>query len=120
MARRIEARPDDGRLRGALGIAYAGLGRKQEAIREGERGVELIPVSRDAYQGYYRVLDLARIYTMVGEHAAAVDRLAYLLSVPGHLTVAWLKADPTWDPLRGHPRFQRLLRGGTCRACSGS
>jgi serine/threonine-protein kinase len=112
VARAIEAHPDDARLHGALGIAYAGLGRKEEAIRAGERGVELLPVNREAFQGYYRMLDLARIYMMVGEHDAAVDRLAYLLSIPGQLTVALLRADPTWDSLRSNPRFQRLVAGG--------
>lgn len=106
---RLQNQPDDPRLHGALGIAYAGLGRKQEAIAEGRRGVELLPVSKEAQRGYYREWDLARIYAMVGEHDAALDRLEYLLSIPGHLTPAWLRIDPTWDPLRGHPRFQKLL-----------
>ncbi len=108
---RVAQRPDDARLHTALGVVFAGLGRKQEAIQEGERGVALLPVTKEAYQGYYRALDLARIYTMVGEYDAAIDRLEYLLSIPGHLTTAWLRVDPTWDPLRGHPRFQRLLAG---------
>ncbi|PYP13270.1 MAG: hypothetical protein DMD56_01135 [Gemmatimonadetes bacterium] len=108
---RVAQRPDDARLHTALGIALAGLGRKQEAIQEGERGVALLPVTKEAYQGYYRVLDLARIYVMVGEYDAAIGRLEYLLSIPGHLTTAWLRVDATWDPLRGQPRFQRLLAG---------
>ncbi len=106
---KLREQPDDSRLHSALGIAYAGLGRKQEAIQEGRRGVELRPISRDTYQGYYREWDLARIYVMVGEYDAAMDRLGYLTSIPGYLTPAWLRLDPTWDPLRGHPRFQRLL-----------
>lgn len=106
---RLQSQPDDPRLHGALGIAYAGLGRKQEAIEEGRKGVELLPVSRESHRGYYREWDLARIYAMVGESDAALDHLEYLLSIPGHLTPAWLRIDPTWDPLRGHPRFQRLL-----------
>ncbi len=108
---RVAQRPEDARLHTALGIVFAGLGRKQEAIQEGERGVALLPVTKEAYQGYYRALDLARIYTMVGEYDAAIDRLEQLLWIPGHLTTAWLRVDPTWDPLRGNPRFQRLLAG---------
>ena len=108
---RVAQRPEDARLHTALGIVFAGLGRKQEAIQEGERGVALLPVEKEAYQGYYRVLDLARVYTMVGEYDAAIDRLEQLLSIPGHLTTAWLRVDPTWAPLRGEPRFQRLLAG---------
>src|SRR5437867_416682 len=106
---RMHEHPDDPRFHSALGIAYAGLGRRAEALREGQRGVQLVPISKDAYKGYYRAWDLARIYTMVGEYDAAVDQLEHLLSIPGHLTAAWLRLDPTWDPLRSHPRFQKLV-----------
>jgi serine/threonine-protein kinase len=106
---RLREHPDDARLHSALGLAYAGLGRKQEAIQEGQRGIELRPISKDAYQGYYRVWELARIYVMVGENDAAIDRLEYLLSIPGYVTPAWLRIDPAWAPLRSHPRFQKLV-----------
>jgi hypothetical protein len=52
---------------------------------------------------------LARIYTMVGEYDAAIDRLEALLAVPSPMSVPMLRVDPTWNPLRGHPRFRRLL-----------
>ncbi len=107
--KKVQDRPDDPRLHSALGIAYAGLGRRLEAIREGQTAVELMPVGKEAYRGYYRGWDLARIYTMVGEYDAAVAQLEQLLSIPGQLTVRWLRIDPTWDPLRSHPRFQKLL-----------
>jgi serine/threonine-protein kinase len=106
---KIEERPDDTRYRSALGIAYAGLGRKEDAIREGELAIELLPMSKDAYRGGYRAEDLARIYTMVGEYDAAIDRLESLLAVPSITAVPMLKIDPTWDPLRDHARFQALL-----------
>lgn len=106
---RLRKQPDDPRLHSALGIAYAGLGRTREAIEEGRRAAELRPISEDTYQGYPREWDLARIYVMAGEYEAALDRLEYLLSIPGYLTPAWLRIDPTWDPLRGHPRFQTLV-----------
>ena len=106
---RLRDQPDDSRLHSALGVAYAGLGRKQEAIQEGQRGVELRPINQDTFQGYYRAWDLARIYVMVGEYDTALDRLEYLVSIPGYLTPAWLRTDPTWDSLRGHPRFQSLV-----------
>jgi serine/threonine-protein kinase len=106
---RIREHPDDPRYRSALGIAYAGLGRKDDAIREGELAVELLPMSKEAWRGAWRVEDLARIYTMVGEYDAAIDQLEILLAVPSNTAVPMLRIDPTWDPLRGHPRFQRLL-----------
>jgi len=109
LSQKVQEQPDDPRLHSALGVAYAGLGRRQEAVHEAEKAVELLPISKEALRGHFCVWELARVYTMVGEYDAAVDRLEYLLSIPAHLTSAWLRIDPTWDPLRGHPRFQRLL-----------
>jgi len=110
--KKVQADPDDPRLRTALGIAYAGLGRKQEAIQEGLKAVELVPISKEAFKGYHHAWEVARIYTMVGEYDVAIDRLEYLLSIPGQLTPAWLRMDPVWDPLRSHPRFQKLVGRG--------
>ena len=106
---RIQERPDDERSRSALGIAYAGLGRKEDAIREGELAVELLPMSKEAWRGAHRAEDLARIYTMVGEYDAAIDQLESLLAVPSITAVPMLRIDPAWDPLRDNPRFQALL-----------
>jgi serine/threonine-protein kinase len=104
--------PKDARFRSSLGIVYAGLGREEDAIREGELGVELLPVPKDAWRGPYRVEDLARIYAMVGEPDAAIDRIEYLLKRPGELSVHLLRIDPTWDVLREHPRFEKLVEAG--------
>jgi serine/threonine protein kinase/tetratricopeptide (TPR) repeat protein len=106
---RVEERWEDARFHSALGIAYAGLGRKQEAIRQGEVAVDLLPVSKDAMRGPYRLMDLAQIYTMVGDCDRAVTWLEYLLSIPSRLSKALLRIDPTWDPLRDHPRFKKLV-----------
>jgi serine/threonine-protein kinase len=108
---RVEESPDDPRYRSALGIAYAGLARKEDAIREGEAAVELLPMSKEAYMGAIRAEDLARIYTMVGEHDAAVDQLEILLAVPSQTARAMLQIEPTWAPLHDHPRFQELVAG---------
>jgi tetratricopeptide (TPR) repeat protein len=108
---RIEEQAEDSQLHSALGIAYAGLGRKEEAIREGKLAVELLPISKEAHRGTYRATDLAQIYSMVGEADAAIDQIEHLLSIPSPLSVALLRLDPIWDPLRDHPRFQRLIGG---------
>jgi tetratricopeptide (TPR) repeat protein len=108
---RVQAKPDDPRLRTALGIAYAGLGRKEEAIREGLKAVEIMPIEKEAFKGYHHAWELTRIYIAVGEYDVAVARLEDLLSIPGQLTVAWLRMDPVFDPLRSNPRFQRLVGG---------
>lgn len=60
-------------------------------------------------RGPYRVEDLARIYVMVGEFNVAIDQLEHLLSRPGELSIPFLRLDPTWNPLRNYPRFQKLL-----------
>jgi len=99
-------------LHAALGLAYAFEGRREEAIREGNRAVVLYPESIDAVEGPFYVLNLANIYTIVGEYDEAINKLEYLLSIPsGHfISVPLLRVDPTWDPLRKHPKFQRLLK----------
>jgi serine/threonine-protein kinase len=105
----VKDHPDNWRARGSLGLAYAGLGRKAEAIREAKRGVELLPVSKDAVAVFYPVHALAVVYTMVGEDEAALDQIEYLLSIPSRMTVWNLRLDPSWDPLRAHPRFKKLV-----------
>ena len=109
---KIEERPEHARFHSALGVAYAGLGRKEDALREGKIAVELLPVSKEAMRGPYRVEDLARIYVMVGEYDAAIDQLEFLLSIPGPLSIPLLRLDPAWDPLRNHPRFKKLIEQG--------
>jgi hypothetical protein len=90
-------------------LTYALLGRDEEAIDEGQRAVELLPESRDALFGPSMALNLARIHAYVGETDAALDRIDYLLSIPSYFSVALLRLEPWWDPLRNHPRFQEIL-----------
>jgi len=93
------------------GLALAYLGRKAEAIREGERAVDLLPVDRDAAIGPYIQHQLARIYIVVGDPEKALDRLEPLLKIPYILSPGWLKIDPNFNPLRKNPRFQKLVAG---------
>jgi TolB-like protein/DNA-binding winged helix-turn-helix (wHTH) protein/Flp pilus assembly protein TadD len=106
---KVREQPEDSRLHSALGIAYAGLRLKKEAIREGELALQLMPLSKDAFRGNYRIEDLAQIYAMVGEPDKAIDRLADLLSRPGDLSVKGLLIDPAWKPLRELPRFNQIV-----------
>lgn len=106
---RIQRFPDDARLHSALGIALAGLGRRADALREGEHAVALAPVAEDAWHGVYRVEDLAVIHAMLGDEEEAIELLEYLLSIPGTLTVPFLKIDYRFNSLRDNPRFQALL-----------
>lgn len=109
LEKKLEHQPEDERLYGPLGIALAGLGRKDKAKQVGMRGIELQPVSKEAWQGPWRIREFAQILVMVEEYDAAIEQIQYLLSIPSFISVSWLKIDPIWDPLRGHPRFQKLL-----------
>ena len=105
----VRTTPDDPRYHSSLGVAYAGLGRREEAEREGRRGIELLPLSKDAVYGIPYVIDLALIHALLGEPAKAVAELERLLARPSWISVAWLKADPRWRLLDGNPRFEALL-----------
>jgi tetratricopeptide (TPR) repeat protein len=109
----LRSAPNDAQRHVFRGLALAYLGRKAEAIREGRRGVELLPISRDGYVGPYIQLQLVRIYIQTGERASALDQLEPLLRVPFYLSPAWLRIDPGFDPLRTEPRFQRLVAGNS-------
>ena len=111
---RLGESPNTATLHSALGIALAGLGQKEQAVREGRRAVDLLPISRDALDGPFRVRDLARIHLMVGDPEAALDGLEALFALPvgNPLSEPWLRLDPAWAPLGEHPRFRRLLEAG--------
>ncbi|MGD1049026.1 MAG: tetratricopeptide repeat protein [Candidatus Krumholzibacteriaceae bacterium] len=94
-----------------LGLADAGLGRRKEAISEGEEAVRMIPISKDPVLGEQLIRYLAEIYMMCGEHEASINQLETLLSVPGYTSAAILRIDPIWDPIRSNPRFKRLVEG---------
>jgi regulator of sirC expression with transglutaminase-like and TPR domain len=101
--------PEDDSARGTLGGIYAGLGRKEDAIREAKRDVEHDRKEADASWATGSVMTLASVYAQVGEPELALDQLEYLLSVPSLVSYGRLRFDPMLDPLRGHPRFQKLL-----------
>jgi serine/threonine-protein kinase len=105
----VQEWPNEHRPHALLGLAYAGLGRAEDAIRHGKKGVELLPVSKDARTGPSLVWSLAEIEVTVGDYDSAIDRLDLLLSIPSEISVPVLRMDPIWDPLRDHPRFQALL-----------
>ncbi len=107
----LRATPDNPQRHVFLGLALAYLGRKAEAIAEGERGTALVPISRDSYEGCYLRHQLLRIYLLVGESDKALDQLESLLKIPYYLSPAWLGIDPNFAPLKGNPRFERLVSG---------
>jgi len=106
---RLKENPEDERALSAIGIAYAGLGRFEDAVRAGERGRDLLPVEKEAWRGSYRLIDLAQIYTMTGDYAKAMDLLERLLVLPSDLSGRWIRLDPKWKALRGSKRFQTIV-----------
>jgi tetratricopeptide (TPR) repeat protein len=109
--RQIAAVPEDAQLVVLLGTALAYMGRKAEAMRANERGLSMVPPSKDAFSGSYNQHQLVRTYILVGEPEKALDQLEPLLRIPYYLSPGWLKIDPTFDPLRKHPRFKKLVEG---------
>jgi len=108
---RSRARPGDPTLHSTLGLVYARLGRREEAIREARRAVELVPAEKDTWYGVDMLRNLAVVYATLGQADSAVKQLKTLLSVPSWISVPLLRADPTWDPVRGDAEFQELVNG---------
>ena len=105
------AAPEDAQRHAILGVALAYLGRKAEAIREGRRGAELLPLSKDAIDAPYVQLQLARIYVLTGESDQALEVLEDLLGRPFYVSPGWLRLDPAFRPLASYPGFEALLGG---------
>jgi serine/threonine-protein kinase len=110
---RLAGAPYDAQSHLFRGLALAYLGRKAEAIAEGERGAALLPIAKDAFSGAYMQHQLVRIYIETGEPEKALDHLEPLLRIPYFLSPGWLRIDPNFDPLRSNPRFQKLVGGTT-------
>ena len=109
LEKKLEMLPDDHRIHSALGIASAGMGKKTQAIRHGQKAIDIHPISQDAMTGPYRIEDLAFIYALVDEPENALDQIDHLLSIPSHVSVDLVKIDPKWNSLRENPRFRKII-----------
>ena len=107
--RTVREQPDEGGPLCMLGLTDAGLGRKEEAIREGRRAAELTPATKDAINGANIMAFLGVIYAWTGEKDLAIEQIASTLQVPSLLSYGELRLHPFWDPLRGDPRFEKLV-----------
>ena len=105
----VRARPDDGPTFCLLGLSDAGLGRKEEALREGRRALELTPVAKNAVDGPEILYFFAVICAWTGERDLAIEQLETLAKMPVGVSYGELRLDPDWDPLRGDPRFDKIL-----------
>jgi serine/threonine protein kinase/tetratricopeptide (TPR) repeat protein len=87
----------------------AGLGRKTEAIAAARRAVDLMPIAKDSALGPWLVRHLAMVYAWTGERDLAIEQLEIIAKIPAGPTYGELRFDPTWDPLRGDPRFEKII-----------
>jgi TolB-like protein/predicted Ser/Thr protein kinase/Flp pilus assembly protein TadD len=105
----VQAQPSDGQELGLLGLIDAYLGRKEEALREGRRALELFPMEKDPLEGVRNKVNLAMIAAWVGDNNLAFEQLESIIRRPSALSYGGLKLFPWWDPLRGDPRFEKIL-----------
>jgi hypothetical protein len=105
----IQAQPNYGPALSVLGLIDAALGRKEDAVCEGRRAVEFLPVEKDAIGGMLMVKYLAMIAAWIGDQDLACEQLAIAIHRPSNLSYGQLKLLPFWDPLRGDPRFEKLV-----------
>ena len=107
----VNAQPDYAPAWCVLGVIDAALGRKEEALREGRRAVELLPVEKDSINGLVMIKYLAMSAAWVGDKDLACEQLATAVRYPSGLELSYgeLKLMPWWDPLRGDPRFEKIL-----------
>ncbi len=105
----LAKQPDFAAAISLLGVIDVGLGRKEEALREGRRACELLPISKDAISGTYLAINLALIYAWTGEKDRAIEQIAAVERIPNELSYGFLKLHPYWDPLRDDPRFEKIV-----------
>ncbi len=109
MEKIVREQPDYAQAFSTLGMIDAALGRKEDALREGRRAVELLPVTKDAWTGAEVLTNLAITYAWAGEKDLAIKQLEELVRIPSPVSYGQLKLHPFWDPLRGDPRFEKLV-----------
>jgi tetratricopeptide (TPR) repeat protein len=105
----VQAHPNYGPPLCVLGLIDAALGRTEDALREGRRAVQLLPVEKDAINGPRMIAQLAMIAAWAGEKDLACEQLARAIHPPAPITYGQLKLLPFWDPLRGDPRFEKIV-----------
>jgi tetratricopeptide (TPR) repeat protein len=106
----VRNQPDYAAALCALGVIDAVLGNKEEAIKEGERAIELIPANKNAIEGAMLMQYLAATYAWAGEKDRAIERLAEAAKLPGsHVSYGNLRLNPLWDPLRGDRGFEAII-----------
>jgi tetratricopeptide (TPR) repeat protein len=109
LEQRLVIKPEDARTIAVLAQVDAGLGRKELAIQEAQHAVDLMPISRDIYDGALVLEGLDQVYTWSNEPDRAIELLQKLVAMPGYTNYARLKLHPMWNPLRADPRFEKIV-----------
>jgi serine/threonine-protein kinase len=105
----VQQQPDFASALSLLAMIDAGLDKKEEAVREGQRACELLPISKDAIDGTFLAMNLAQIYAWIGDKDRAIEQITAVQRVPNPLSYGLLKLRPDWDSLRGDPRFEKIV-----------
>ncbi len=105
----VQQQPDFAAALSLLGMIDAGLDKKEDALKEGQRACELLPTSKDAIDGASLAINLAQIYAWTGEKDRAIEQIAAVERIPNSLSYGLLKLHPYWDSLRGDPRFEKIV-----------
>jgi len=109
LEQRLAVKPEHARTLAVLAQVDAGLGRKELAIQEAKHAVDLMPLSKDVYDGALVLEGLAQVYTWSNEPDRAIELLQKLATMPSYVNYARTKLYPIWNPLRGDPRFQKIV-----------
>ena len=109
LAQRLIVKPEHARTIAVLAQVDAGLGQKELALQEAQHAIDLMPISKDIYDGALVLEGLAQVYTWSGEHDRAIEVLQKLVSIPSYINYARLKLHPLWRPLRGNPKFENIV-----------
>jgi TolB-like protein len=109
LAQRLIVKPEHARTIAVLAQVDAGLGQKDLAIREAQHAIDLMPISKDIYDGALVLEGLAQVCAWNGDRDRAIDLLQKLVSMPGYTNYGRLKLHPLWSPLRGDPRFEKIV-----------
>ncbi len=109
LAQRLIVKPEHARTIAVLAQVDAGLGQKELALQEAQHAIDLMPISKDIYDGALVLEGLAQVYTWSGEHDRAIELLQKLVSIPSYINYGRLKLHPLWAPLRGDPRFEKIV-----------
>lgn len=109
LQQRLAIKPEHARTLAVLAQVDAGLGEKETALLEAQHAVDLMPLSKDCYDGVLVLEGLAQVYTWTGDRDHAIEVLAKLAAMPSYINYGRLKLHPSWDPLRGDPRFEKIV-----------